>query len=108
MCYLKFFQLHIGTLVGTLSEPSSDDQDTSIFLEAKQWKNMTLTEIRRANHDSWYFTFSSTDLNQEIGLPTGQHVFLRVKRRDTGDFVQRAYTPVSREVVRGKIEFLIK
>ncbi|KAK7682149.1 hypothetical protein QCA50_014736 [Cerrena zonata] len=107
--WTKLSDLHIGTLVGSLSAPSSTEQAIGAsFLQPKQWKNMTITEIRRENHDSWYFVLSASNPEHEIGLPTGQHVFLRVKRRDTGEVVQRAYTPVSREVVRGRIEFLIK
>jgi nitrate reductase (NAD(P)H) len=35
-------------------------------------------------------------------------VYVRLKRKDTGEVVQRAYTPVSKDDAVGYIDFLIK
>lgn len=69
---------------------------------------MTLTEIRPVNHDSLIYRFSLPFAEQKLGLPAGQHVFARLRRKDTGELVQRAYTPVSPEDARGSLELLIK
>ncbi|EKM57613.1 uncharacterized protein PHACADRAFT_170854 [Phanerochaete carnosa HHB-10118-sp] len=108
----KLAEYHIGTLVGSLSEPatvtSSSSDLNAPFLDPKTWKVVTLTSIERVNHDSLIYRFALPHSDQPLGLPTGQHVFVRLKRKDTGDMVQRAYTPVSPENARGSIDFLIK
>ena len=54
------------------------------------------------------YRFALQSAEQPLGLPVGQHVFVRLRRKDTGEMVQRAYTPVSRADARGSVEFLIK
>jgi nitrate reductase (NAD(P)H) len=105
-------QYHIGTLVGS-SAGLSDTRPARIdpeapFLEPKTWKSVTLAAIERVNHDSLIYRFVLSSLEQPLGLPVGQHVFVRLKRKDTGEIVQHAYTPVSRENTKGYIDFLIK
>ena len=77
-------------------------------MDPKTWKAVTLTAIERVNHDSLIYRFALPSVDQPLGLPVGQHVFVRLKRKDTGEIVQRAYTPVSREDAKGSIDFLIK
>lgn len=79
-----------------------------MFLEPKTWKPVTLTDIEQINHDSYLYRFSLGSDQQPLGLPTGYHVYVRLKRKDTGVLVQRAYTPVSRHDAVGCIEFLVK
>lgn len=115
--YAGLIQYHIGTLEASLpsaasssdaSPPADADLSSTPFLEPKTWKPITLTTIQRVNHDSVLYHFSFPHAEQPLGLPVGQHVFVRLKRKDTGEVVQRAYTPVSREDAKGGIEFLIK
>ncbi|KAG6843399.1 hypothetical protein H0H93_001151, partial [Arthromyces matolae] len=54
-----------------------------------------------------------TDKNErELGLPIGQHVYVRLRRKNggaaSGELVQRAYTPVSKRKDRGFIDMLVK
>ena len=107
-------QFHIGSLVGSLETATAladtvqiEDPDAPL-LNPKIWKPVMLTKIERVNHDSLTYIFSLSSPEQRLGLPVGQHVFVRLKRKDTGELVQRAYTPVSRENARGSLEFLIK
>jgi nitrate reductase (NAD(P)H) len=90
--------------------PSTSTDPDAPFLEPKIWKAVKLVSIQRINHDSliYRFTFPDGSDARPLGLPVGQHVFVRLKRRDNGEVVQRAYTPVSREGAKGAIEFLVK
>jgi nitrate reductase (NAD(P)H) len=105
-------QFHIGTLVDAPLRDAApvevDDDPAAPFLNPKKWKQAVLQDIKTVNHDSAIFRFSLQGADQPLGLPTGQHVFVRLKRKDTGEMIQRAYTPVSREDAAGHIDFLIK
>ncbi|KAI6043896.1 hypothetical protein EDC04DRAFT_2866090 [Pisolithus marmoratus] len=106
----KLAQFHIGTLIKSGAENADPGDETSDgpFLECAKWKDVKLTRIVQVNHDSFLYLFELPRPDQPLGLPVGQHVFVRLKRKDTGEVVQRAYTPVSREGAVGSIEFLIK
>lgn len=106
----KAKQFHIGTLVksGAENADPSDKKPDGQFLERTKWKDVKLTRIEQVNHDSFLYRFELPRPDQPLGLPVGQHVFVRLKRKDTGELVQRAYTPVSLEGAVGFIEFLIK
>ncbi|KAH9947042.1 hypothetical protein B0H21DRAFT_856810 [Amylocystis lapponica] len=110
---LKLRQFHIGTLVdgsrqAVYAESTDDDDDTAPFLRPKAWKQVHLTEMKQVNHDSFLYRFALSSPQQPLGLPVGQHVFARLRRKDTHEIVQRAYTPVSRQDAVGAIEFLVK
>ncbi|OCH89836.1 nitrate reductase [Obba rivulosa] len=108
---IKLREYHIGTLDGPLDHRNKGVKEgrSDVFLRPKAWKPVQLTEFMRVNHDSYLYRFSFPgQSNQSLGLSVGQHVFVRLKRKDTGELVQRAYTPVSRENTVGGIEFLIK
>ncbi|PWZ01233.1 putative nitrate reductase [Testicularia cyperi] len=82
------------------------------FLHPKKWRSTRLVSKQIISHDTRIFRFALGDENQELGLPVGQHVFLRVQQKNpaTGEMetVQRAYTPYSSNVQRGSIDILIK
>lgn len=99
-------QYHIGTLVGTLAQEEPDSGGT--FLKPSTWKRVRLCSMRQINHDSVLYRFALPTADQPLGLPVGQHVFVRLRRKDTGDRVQRAYTPVSQQGATGFVDFLIK
>jgi nitrate reductase (NAD(P)H) len=107
---LKF---HIGTLSGrliqdTLNVTEAQSSSNTSFLNPSKWKKVKLVDVKKINHDSSTFRFSLPDVNQLLGLPVGQHVFVRLMRKDTHEIVQRAYTPISKENELGFIDFLIK
>jgi nitrate reductase (NAD(P)H) len=108
-------QFHIGTLdvdsIGPLSRIARSlsrsrsrsrsrvrtlPQVDEGFLHRTQWKTARLSKITPASHDSFVFRFDLEHPNQPLGLPVGQHVFVRLRRKTTGELVQRAYTPVSK------------
>ncbi|KAG2142479.1 hypothetical protein DEU56DRAFT_972043 [Suillus clintonianus] len=80
-------QYHIGTLTTSMTkEKPTATQSDGAFL----------------------YRFALPKEDQPLGLPVGQHVFVRLRRQDTGEMVQRAYTPVSQQGAVGFIDFLIK
>lgn len=111
---------HLGVLEATniltpkSSAPSAltpDDPDVP-FLEPKKWKKTQLVSRRHISHDTRMFRFALSHKDQLLGLPVGQHVYLRVKKtnKQTGkvEIVQRAYTPYSGDSQRGYLDILIK
>lgn len=103
-------QFHIGTLVksGTGNADPDDKTADGEFLERAKWKDVKLTRKVQVNHDTFLYRFELPRPDQPLGLPVGQHVFVRLKRKDTGELVQRAYTPVTPEGAVGFIELLVK
>jgi nitrate reductase (NAD(P)H) len=102
-------QHHIGTLVTSLTKDTpTTTQSDGAFLERSRWKSVRLCDIKQINHDSYLYRFALPKGDQLLGLPVGQHVFVRLRRQDTGEMVQRAYTPVSQQGTVGFIDFLIK
>jgi nitrate reductase (NAD(P)H) len=105
-------QFHIGTLLKGADdiEPESpaDDEVSPTFLHKTKWKPVNLVNITPISPDTSIFRFALQAAEQPLGLPVGQHVFVRLRRKDTGEMIQRAYTPVSREREVGHIDLLIK
>lgn len=110
---------HIGTLVGQMALKPDDVEGDSqgAFLNPSKWKKVQLTGIQSLSKDSNIYRFALEREDQELGLPIGQHVYVRLSRKIAGaeknelvqgELVQRAYTPVSRQSDRGFIDLLIK
>ncbi|KFA74390.1 hypothetical protein S40288_03965 [Stachybotrys chartarum IBT 40288] len=107
---------HLGKLeesAPTTTAPAVEESDpTKPFLEQKKWKKTQLVLKKTISHDSRIFRFSLGHDDQLLGLPVGQHVYVRVKRTNkaTGEVetVQRAYTPYSGNQQRGFLDILIK
>ena len=78
------------------------------FLDPKIWKSVTLSNVQAINHDSFIYRFSLPLSDGRLELPVGQHVYVRLRRKDTQELVQRAYTPVSKENDCGTMDILIK
>ncbi|KAG1862047.1 hypothetical protein DFJ58DRAFT_776165 [Suillus subalutaceus] len=105
----KLAEYHIGTLITSLTkERPITTQSDETFLERSRWKDVKLCAIKQVNHDSYLYRFALPKEDQPLGLPVGQHVFVRLRRQDTGEMVQRAYTPVSQQGTAGFIDLLIK
>lgn len=110
----RVVEFHIGSLVGNIEPLSSasasrERADVSgVFLHPKVWKPVKLIETRRVNHDSFVFRFSLSKADEVLGLPIGQHVFIRLRKKGTGEMIQRAYTPISKEDSSGVIDVLVK
>lgn len=111
---------HIGTLVGGQAIEDGDESPipgSASFLTAKRWKKVVLTSVTDVSKDAKVYRFALDHVKQNLGLPIGQHVYVRLRRKVghkeaeevvAGELVQRAYTPVSKQDDRGFIDLLIK
>lgn len=115
----KLAEFHIGTLVGSLvggDQPTDDSDKPGVFLHPKKWKPSRLVSVKDVSKDSKVFRFALEGDDQALGLPIGQHVYVRLKRKversgqkaSEGELVQRAYTPLSRQNDKGFIDMLVK
>jgi nitrate reductase (NAD(P)H) len=104
-------QFHIGKLTTESDSEVALPEDTtesSTFLQRSRWNSASLRSVVQVNHDSALYRFSFPSPNLSLGLPVGQHVFVRLRQKASGAWVQRAYTPVSRHGESGQIDILIK
>ncbi|BFZ61441.1 hypothetical protein YB2330_002507 [Saitoella coloradoensis] len=106
---------HIGTLVSRdddgspqkVGEPAPTAVPRAHFLHPKQWLKSKLVSRTEVSSDSRVFTFELEHPEQTLGLPIGQHLFVRLETA-SGEKVVRAYTPVSDPNMKGKFELLVK
>ena len=106
---------HIGTLdkasmaelqQGPEDKPFSDHRPT--FLEPKSWSKATLQSKRTVSWDTRVFTFKLEHEEQVLGLPVGQHLFIRLRDPATREAILRSYTPISTPTKRGYVDVLVK
>jgi nitrate reductase (NAD(P)H) len=95
-----------GGIIAKANDGQGTDTQAS-FLSPKHWRSSKLVGKTQLSHDSAMFRFALDRPDQQIGLPIGQHVYVRVKDAD-GNFVQRAYTPFSGNELLGYLDILIK
>lgn len=107
---------HVGTIdksaLEALRNESAQQPDQKIgdvFLQSKYWMKAELCKKRTVSHDSRIFTFALEHPEQRLGLPTGQHLMLKVPDPSSVDgSILRAYTPISETDSLGTLELLIK
>jgi nitrate reductase (NAD(P)H) len=79
-----------------------------IFLDSRAWTKAPLHAKRSVSWDCRIFTFKLEHDEQVFGLPTGQHVMLRIKDPETKENVIRSYTPISETNEKGSLDVLVK
>jgi len=104
---------HIGTLSATarrtiLDGPIATREKTATFLDPRQWLKTTLIQKKVISWDTRIFTFQLEHEEQELGLPVGQHLMIKVKDEKTNEVIVRAYTPISEGKAKGTLELLVK
>ncbi|KAL1969378.1 hypothetical protein VTN77DRAFT_9571 [Rasamsonia byssochlamydoides] len=105
---------HIGTLDQASMEilkncTPPEEGSGEIFLQPRVWKKAELCEKRSVSRDTRLFTFKLEHDNQILGLPTGQHLMLKLKDPSSGnESIIRSYTPISEMNRRGTLELLVK
>lgn len=99
-----------GTHNGMASSSSSSsggEDDEPVTLNPRDKVTLALTERIEVSHNARIFRFALPSPRHRLGLPTGRH--LMVYGRDArGDMVARAYTPVSCDLDRGRLDLLVK
>jgi len=76
------------------------------FLKPREFQTLPLAEKLILNHDTRIFRFKLPHPDMRLGLPTGQHIFLRATYE--GKVVMRPYSPLSDDATRGYVDFIIK
>ena len=88
--------------------PGKDfSQPRAIFLNPKIWQKSRLASKKHITHDTCVLEFELEHAEQQLGLPIGQHIFLRL-RDGHSQSVVRAYTPISNPLQRGVFNLLVK
>ncbi|KKY33609.1 putative nitrate reductase [Diaporthe ampelina] len=112
---------HIGTLDAaskkTLAAGDSaaaaeatPSEPRAVFLQPKAWTKARLTSKTPVSSDTKVFTFALEHESQRLGLPTGQHLMMRLRDPATREAIIRAYTPLTDDGApeRGKLDVLVK
>lgn len=109
-------EYHIGTLDAesrqalAAGDAAAEESDPTraVFLQQKTWSKAILEQKNRVSADSFVFVFKLDHENQDIGLPTGQHLLMRLRDPATREAIIRPYTPLSEAGEKGKLRILIK
>lgn len=108
---------HIGTLDeaakrilsdGGEAQPEPTTEPRPVFLDPRAWTRATLHSKKTVSWDTRIFTFQLEHPDQLLGLPTGQHLMLRLRDPVTREAIIRAYTPISQTSQRGTVDVLVK
>ncbi|KAL3449461.1 hypothetical protein BJX65DRAFT_272346 [Aspergillus insuetus] len=107
---------HIGTLDKASLEAlqKGDTTDTAstiprdVFLTPKSWTKATLIKKTTISWDTRIFTLALEHPEQSLGLPTGQHLMIKIPDPKTKETIIRSYTPISETDQRGTVDILIK
>lgn len=108
-------EYHIGTLDdearavlagGDGAEES--DPTRAVFLQPKSWSKAILEKKVSVSSDSKIFTFKLDHEKQGVGLPTGQHLLIRLRDPATREAIMRPYTPLSEGSAQSTLDVLVK
>lgn len=107
---------HIGTLddkakaileAGAVQE-NQDGIKRLTFLDSRNWSKALLHSKKIVSWDTRVFTFKLDHDEQDLGLPTGQHLMIRLRDPVTREAIIRSYTPVSHQSKKGYLDVLVK
>jgi len=106
---------HIGTLDPesrkqlAQGEPTNETTEPrDIFLDPRVWNKTLLHAKTPVSWDTRIFTFKLDHDTQSLGLPTGQHLMIRLRDPVTREAIIRSYTPISQTTKKGYVDVLIK
>ncbi|KAF2136117.1 uncharacterized protein K452DRAFT_238041 [Aplosporella prunicola CBS 121167] len=107
---------HIGTLDEAskrklsegVEEPEEPEEPREVFLDAKTWRKALIDTKQTISADTRIFTFKLDHENQTLGLPTGQHLMMRLRDPVTREAIIRSYTPLSESSQKGTLDVLVK
>jgi nitrate reductase (NAD(P)H) len=108
-------EYHIGSLdeasrkILAEGEPINESTEPrSVFLDSRVWNKTLLHAKTPVSWDTRIFTFKLDHDEQTLGLPTGQHLMIRLRDPVTREAIIRSYTPVSQTTQKGFVDVLIK
>lgn len=106
---------HIGSLdeasrkVLADGEPQVESTEPRlVFLDTRVWRKALLHTKATVSWDTRIFTFKLDHDDQPLGLPTGQHLMIRLRDPVTREAIIRSYTPISQTTKKGYCDVLVK
>jgi len=107
---------HIGSLdeegraalSGEDVQPDPAAEPMPVFLQSRSWKRAILHTKTTVSWDTRVFSFKLEHDEQSLGLPTGQHLMVRLRDPVTREAIIRSYTPMSEASKKGYIDVLVK
>jgi len=107
---------HIGSLdeegrvalAGDEVQPDPKAEPTAVFLEPRTWKRANLDSKSTVSWDTRIFRIKLEHEAQTLGLPTGQHLMMRLRDPVTREAIIRSYTPISETAQAGFMDILVK
>ena len=90
------------------AQPEPSAEPATYFLESRYWKRSTLHSKTTVSWDTRIFRFKLEHESQTLGLPTGQHMMIRLRDPVTREMIIRSYTPISESVEPGFVDVLVK
>lgn len=78
------------------------------FLDTRVWSKAILHSKVSVSWDTRIFTFKLEHDEQPLGLPTGQHLMMRLRDPVTREAIIRSYTPISETTKKGYADVLVK
>lgn len=107
---------HVGSLddkaksvlgEGEVKDPNSSEP-RPLFLDPRNWTRAVLHSKHTVSWDTRIFKFKLEHEDQKLGLPTGQHLMIRLRDPATREAIIRPYTPISHEMQSGFLDVLVK
>lgn len=89
-------------------QPDPSAQPSPTFLNSRFWKKAVLHSKKVVSADTRIFTFKLENESQALGLPTGQHLMIRLRDPVTREAIIRPYTPISEGNRPGYMDVLVK
>ncbi|KAF2658179.1 nitrate reductase [Lophiostoma macrostomum CBS 122681] len=106
---------HIGSLdeasrkILAEGEPTNESTEPRPeFLDSRTWNKTLLHQKTSVSWDTRIFTFKLDHDDQKLGLPTGQHLMIRLRDPVTREAIIRSYTPISQTTKKGYCDVLVK
>ncbi|KAF2713171.1 nitrate reductase [Pleomassaria siparia CBS 279.74] len=106
---------HIGSLdeasrrILAQGEPINESTEPRpVFLDTRVWNKTLLHAKVAVSWDTRVFTFKLEHDEQPLGLPTGQHLMIRLRDPVTREAIIRSYTPISQTTQKGYCDVLVK
>ncbi|GAB7332409.1 hypothetical protein MBLNU13_g04219t1 [Cladosporium sp. NU13] len=90
------------------AQPEPSAEPATYFLESRYWKRSTLHSKTTVSWDTRIFRFKLEHESQTLGLPTGQHMMIRLRDPVTREMIIRSYTPISESAEPGFVDVLVK
>lgn len=109
---------HIGTLdsaskiliraEGETPDRIAGSNPNASFLKSRSWGKAILHSKKTISPDTRKFTFKLDHIGQNLGLPIGQHLLLRLRDTLKNEAIIRPYTPISPPSQTGFLDLLVK